>query len=434
MDFDSLLFGDDNLEDVTMAHRRSRHGPVDCYHRTSGLNRSEERNLACSESPRVLDHVNCCIQQNSCRLDERIVAPVKHSPGQFAGGRHGPSWTAPSVQWQRQLPRENHPTNTSTKLTITETDRGSQCMSLGVNHNEFRDTLLDNRDKCNHNAVIQRNKPCSYDDRGCISDRIRPKSSVSFYNRTDKRRDYPPIGRSTCTSNPDSCPSVGIPLPPTVSLPLLVAPSYIPGSGGILDVAAAEMSKINRKSTGTPSVKFDDVSPRSYRKHPKGTEVGASRKSSTGRKRGPARQVAREVVKKRRVAANARERKRMHSLNSAFDELREVVPSFSSDRKLSKFETLQMAQSYIGALHELLQRNPEDKDWELSWCRLCRDMWHRAHLSWQNWFRDEFQFSVNNTNWQSYLYIDTFNNVLREIWRILTAWLYINGTMGDNPR
>ncbi|RWS26000.1 transcription factor 15-like protein, partial [Leptotrombidium deliense] len=64
------------------------------------------------------------------------------------------------------------------------------------------------------------------------------------------------------------------------------------------------------------------------------------------------------VVKERRLAANARERRRMHSLNIAFDKLREVVPSFENDRKLSKYETLQMAQSYINALCDLL--NGED--------------------------------------------------------------------------
>ncbi|XP_013772910.1 transcription factor 15-like [Limulus polyphemus] len=61
------------------------------------------------------------------------------------------------------------------------------------------------------------------------------------------------------------------------------------------------------------------------------------------------------VVRKRRLAANARERRRMHSLNVAFDRLREVVPSIGEDRKLSKYETLQMAQSYISALCELLE-------------------------------------------------------------------------------
>lgn len=67
----------------------------------------------------------------------------------------------------------------------------------------------------------------------------------------------------------------------------------------------------------------------------------ASQDTTTGRKR-------------RRLAANARERRRMNNLNEAFDRLRGVVPSADDERKLSKFETLQMAQTYIIALHDLL--------------------------------------------------------------------------------
>ena len=62
------------------------------------------------------------------------------------------------------------------------------------------------------------------------------------------------------------------------------------------------------------------------------------------------------ILKKRRVAANARERRRMNGLNDAFERLREVIPNLGSDHKLSKFETLQMAQTYIGALSNLLDR------------------------------------------------------------------------------
>lgn len=68
------------------------------------------------------------------------------------------------------------------------------------------------------------------------------------------------------------------------------------------------------------------------------------------------------VQKRRRQAANARERKRMNGLNEAFDRLREVVPAPSIDQKLSKFETLQMAQSYILALCDLLQNGDVEVD------------------------------------------------------------------------
>ncbi|XP_047106699.1 uncharacterized protein LOC124775907 [Schistocerca piceifrons] len=43
------------------------------------------------------------------------------------------------------------------------------------------------------------------------------------------------------------------------------------------------------------------------------------------------------------------------NLNRAFDRLRTHLPSLGNDRQLSKYETLQMAQTYITALYDLLQ-------------------------------------------------------------------------------
>uniref|UniRef100_A0A8D0BM52 BHLH domain-containing protein n=1 Tax=Salvator merianae TaxID=96440 RepID=A0A8D0BM52_SALMN len=60
------------------------------------------------------------------------------------------------------------------------------------------------------------------------------------------------------------------------------------------------------------------------------------------------------IRQRRRLAANARERKRMLVLNVAFDRLRSVVPAVRSERKLSKAETLQMAKIYISMLSDLL--------------------------------------------------------------------------------
>lgn len=60
--------------------------------------------------------------------------------------------------------------------------------------------------------------------------------------------------------------------------------------------------------------------------------------------------------KSRRLAANARERKRMEHINEAFDRLRQYLPRLSNDQKLSKHETLQMAQSYISELNHLLNK------------------------------------------------------------------------------
>ncbi|KAJ3588050.1 hypothetical protein NHX12_011644 [Muraenolepis orangiensis] len=70
--------------------------------------------------------------------------------------------------------------------------------------------------------------------------------------------------------------------------------------------------------------------------------------------RGPEDHVHRGPHKPRRVAANARERRRMHGLNKAFDQLRSVIPSLENDKKLSKYDTLQLAQIYITELSDLL--------------------------------------------------------------------------------
>ncbi|XP_011305444.1 uncharacterized protein ato [Fopius arisanus] len=80
---------------------------------------------------------------------------------------------------------------------------------------------------------------------------------------------------------------------------------------------------------------------------------GASEVDESSRRRG--KYVSSTVVRKRRLAANARERRRMQNLNKAFDRLRAYLPSLGNDRQLSKYETLQMAQSYITALYDLLQ-------------------------------------------------------------------------------
>jgi len=87
-----------------------------------------------------------------------------------------------------------------------------------------------------------------------------------------------------------------------------------------------------------------------------------SRKGMTFKRRHSEREadtvtLPKDSSRKRRMAANERERRRMNSLNTAFDRLREVVPSLSGERKLSKYETLQMAQTYINALLEILNRD-----------------------------------------------------------------------------
>ncbi|XP_049285830.1 basic helix-loop-helix transcription factor scleraxis-like isoform X1 [Anopheles funestus] len=63
-----------------------------------------------------------------------------------------------------------------------------------------------------------------------------------------------------------------------------------------------------------------------------------------------------------RLQANARERYRthsnacllVHSVNSAFNNLRQLIPTEPHNRKLSKIETLRLAKSYISHLIAVL--------------------------------------------------------------------------------
>ncbi|XP_069111039.1 basic helix-loop-helix transcription factor scleraxis-like [Argopecten irradians] len=66
-----------------------------------------------------------------------------------------------------------------------------------------------------------------------------------------------------------------------------------------------------------------------------------------------------ESQPKQRLAANARERDRTHSVNTAFVTLRTLIPTEPADRKLSKIETLRLATSYIAHLNTVLMVGSE---------------------------------------------------------------------------
>ena len=62
------------------------------------------------------------------------------------------------------------------------------------------------------------------------------------------------------------------------------------------------------------------------------------------------------TVQQRR-AANIRERRRMFNLNEAFDRLRNKVPTFAYEKRLSRIETLRLAITYISFMDELVTAN-----------------------------------------------------------------------------
>lgn len=65
---------------------------------------------------------------------------------------------------------------------------------------------------------------------------------------------------------------------------------------------------------------------------------------------------------RQRQVANQRERDRTHSVNSAFLQLRDLIPTEPLDRKLSKIETLRLAGSYINHLNSILTMPAEFAD------------------------------------------------------------------------
>lgn len=64
-----------------------------------------------------------------------------------------------------------------------------------------------------------------------------------------------------------------------------------------------------------------------------------------------------------RHAANIRERKRMLSINSAFEELRSHVPTFPYEKRLSKIDTLRLAIAYIALLNDILMSGSDPKSY-----------------------------------------------------------------------
>ncbi|XP_054023471.1 basic helix-loop-helix transcription factor scleraxis [Melanerpes formicivorus] len=75
-----------------------------------------------------------------------------------------------------------------------------------------------------------------------------------------------------------------------------------------------------------------------------------------GGKRGGAKKGGSRLGRepRQRHTANARERDRTNSVNTAFTALRTLIPTEPADRKLSKIETLRLASSYISHLGNVL--------------------------------------------------------------------------------
>ncbi|XP_053705663.1 transcription factor 15 [Synchiropus splendidus] len=104
-----------------------------------------------------------------------------------------------------------------------------------------------------------------------------------------------------------------------------------------------------------PLTRFDLIITSEDEENRSGSEEGCERSFCGSRRvrlaRGP---LGDPAVLKQRSAANARERGRTQSVNSAFTALRTLIPTEPEDRKLSKIETLRLASSYISHLANML--------------------------------------------------------------------------------
>ncbi|XP_066246897.1 transcription factor ATOH8-like isoform X3 [Euwallacea similis] len=67
------------------------------------------------------------------------------------------------------------------------------------------------------------------------------------------------------------------------------------------------------------------------------------------------------MTRERRIEANARERTRVHTISAAFETLRQSIPAYSHNQKLSKLSVLRIACSYIMTLSTLVRNDDESE-------------------------------------------------------------------------
>jgi hypothetical protein len=107
--------------------------------------------------------------------------------------------------------------------------------------------------------------------------------------------------------------------------------------------------KKERKSSAKCEISKTESTPTSTKK---ASSKEKAQKITTSSKKLSCKQ--RKFSPLQRQVANQRERDRTHSVNSAFVQLRDLIPTEPLDRKLSKIETLRLAGSYISHMHSVL--------------------------------------------------------------------------------
>ncbi|XP_023177064.2 protein twist [Drosophila hydei] len=86
----------------------------------------------------------------------------------------------------------------------------------------------------------------------------------------------------------------------------------------------------------------------------------------TRRSHKPRRLKCASQMAQQRQAANLRERRRMQSINEAFEGLRTHIPTLPYEKRLSKVDTLKLAISYITFLSEMVKKDKNGNEAGLS--------------------------------------------------------------------
>ncbi|GFX97171.1 protein dimmed [Trichonephila clavipes] len=134
-----------------------------------------------------------------------------------------------------------------------------------------------------------------------------------------------------------------------------MATSNLNGSGTSNNHHPDDNSHGSDNSTDSSSVSDEGcTAPVKNPKQQKKTSSSSSITSSSGGNRRKRSTLSARERNLRRLESNERERMRMHSLNDAFQALREVIPHVTMERKLSKIETLTLAKNYIMALTNVI--------------------------------------------------------------------------------
>lgn len=105
-------------------------------------------------------------------------------------------------------------------------------------------------------------------------------------------------------------------------------------------------SKFDPNNYSTSTVVSQDADSSSYSPNPTPSSCRKSKKTK--------KQKNVDVQIRQRYAANQRERRRMESINHAFDGLRHLVPTMAYEKRLSKVDTLRQAINYIHYLKDIL--------------------------------------------------------------------------------